>query len=224
MFRRTKRSTYKYGKLPDKLEEEIPQNKLYVDLTGLYKMRIKYIEPLILKAFTMIYPVTGWFELTQFNDKKSMTIANLVKTMWLDLYPWPVKITYDRGREFLSHEFKICLIEQYYRLETKPAYSGNPQENTTIERIHQVIGNHICSYNLQETYVDDSDPWMGIISADFLRHGVHTNGLNKKSSPIGFWVIHNTPNQSYSELNTHTSEETNTDKKDIILEDSAQID
>ena len=45
----------------------------------------------------MIDPVTGWFEITKYNDKKPMTIANLVETTWLVRYPWPVEITYDRG-------------------------------------------------------------------------------------------------------------------------------
>ena len=55
----------KYGKLPAKLAEETPWNKLCVDLIGPYKIRIKGKEPLILKAVTMIHPVTGWFEGTQ---------------------------------------------------------------------------------------------------------------------------------------------------------------
>ena len=45
----------------------------------------------------MIDPVTEWFEITEYNDKKAMTIVNLVETMWLVQYPWPVEITYDRG-------------------------------------------------------------------------------------------------------------------------------
>ena len=37
--------------------------------------------------------------------------------------------------------------------------------NATIERIHQVLGNLVHTYNLQETYVDNADPWMGILEA-----------------------------------------------------------
>ena len=102
----------KYCKFPDKLEEEISWNKLCVDLIGLYKILIKDIEDIILKAVTTIDPVTGWFETTEYNGKKLMKIENLVETTWLVLYLWPVKITYDRGGESISHEFKISLIEQ----------------------------------------------------------------------------------------------------------------
>ena len=59
----------------------------------------------------MIYPVTGWFEVTQYRDKKTITIANLVETTWLVWYTWPVEITHDQEREFLGHKFKNSLIE-----------------------------------------------------------------------------------------------------------------
>ena len=40
-----------------------------------------------------------------------MEITNLVETTWLYRYPWPSEITYDRGSEFLGHEFKNTLSE-----------------------------------------------------------------------------------------------------------------
>ena len=45
----------------------------------------------------MIHPVTGWFEATQYNDKRAMEIANLFETTWLYRYPRPMDITYDQG-------------------------------------------------------------------------------------------------------------------------------
>ena len=51
----------------------------------------------------------------------------------------------------------------------KLASSGNPHANTTTERIYQVLGNLVNSYNLQLTYVDNADLWMGIlVAADFV--------------------------------------------------------
>ena len=53
-------------------------------------------------------------------------------------------------------------------MNTKPTYPGNPQANAIIERINQVLGNLVRTYNIQETYVDDADPCMGILlAADF---------------------------------------------------------
>ena len=53
----------------------------------------------------MIDPVTGWFEIVQYDDKRSITIANLVETAWLSRYPIPKEITYDQGKEFIGNEF-----------------------------------------------------------------------------------------------------------------------
>ena len=91
----TKRSIIEYGKLPAKLSEETPWNKLCLDLIGPYKIHRKRKQPLLLKSITMIGPVTAWFEITQHSDKIAMAITNLVETTWLVRYPWLVDITYD---------------------------------------------------------------------------------------------------------------------------------
>ena len=46
----------------------------------------------------MKYPVTGWFEITQYNGKREISFANLVETTWLYIYPKPMEITYDQGK------------------------------------------------------------------------------------------------------------------------------
>ena len=72
-----------YGELPANLEEQILWYKLCADLMGPCKICRKGRENLILKSVTMIEPATGWFEITKYNNNKSMTISNLVETMWL---------------------------------------------------------------------------------------------------------------------------------------------
>ena len=42
----------------------------------------------------MIDPVIGWFKILQYDDKRSISIANLVETKWLTRYPRPTEITY----------------------------------------------------------------------------------------------------------------------------------
>ena len=96
---------------------------------------------------------------------KAMTIASLVKTTWLVRYLWPLEIMYDRGGEFIGHKFKSSLMDQEYGINTKPDSSDNPQANATIERIHHVLENLVCTYNLRETYVDDGYPYMCILAA-----------------------------------------------------------
>ena len=93
----TKRSVKKYGKFSAKLADDTPWNKLCVDIIGPCKIRIKGKDDLILKSVTMIRPVTGWFEMTQYSNKKAMAIDKLVTTTWMAWYPLSVEITYDRG-------------------------------------------------------------------------------------------------------------------------------
>ena len=45
----------------------------------------------------MIGPVIGWFEITQYDNKRAISITNLVETTWIYRYPRPIEITYDQG-------------------------------------------------------------------------------------------------------------------------------
>ena len=46
-------------------------------------------ESLNLKSITVINPVTGWFEIMQYDDKNEIKIADLVEDMRLNRYPCP---------------------------------------------------------------------------------------------------------------------------------------
>ena len=60
----TKLSNKKHGKLPDKVAEEIPQNKICVYIIGPYVIHRKgKKENINLKSVTMIDTITGWFEI-----------------------------------------------------------------------------------------------------------------------------------------------------------------
>ena len=56
-----KTANKKYVKLPAKIAEETPWYKLCVDIIVPYKIPQIGKDALILKAVTMIYPVTLWF-------------------------------------------------------------------------------------------------------------------------------------------------------------------
>ena len=47
------------------------------------------------KCVTMINPASRWFEIHQYDDKQSITIADIVEQDWFLQYPWPTQITYD---------------------------------------------------------------------------------------------------------------------------------
>ena len=113
----------------------------------------------------MIDPVRVWFVIAQYDDKRSIYIANLVETVWLSRYPRPIEITYDQGSEFIGHKFIKYLIETEYRITNKPITLVNPMSNAALECIHQVLGNLVHNFNIFHTYVDKNDPWTGILVA-----------------------------------------------------------
>ena len=65
-WKKNKKQNFKYDKLPAKEAYAIPWYRLLVDLIGPYRMIIEDNgELFILKALTIIYPVTGWLEILQ---------------------------------------------------------------------------------------------------------------------------------------------------------------
>ena len=88
---------------------------------------------------------------------------------------------YNLGGKFLVHEFNNSLIKEEYVIKTKLDSPEIPQANELIEITNQVLGNLVCTYNLQETYLYGSDPWMGILSESaFESHSTyhHVKGIS----------------------------------------------
>ena len=160
---KTKKTSKHYGKLPEKEAESEPWQKLCVDLIGPYSIKRKGKPKLTLWCVTMIDPATGWFEMREIPNKEAITIANLVEQTWLTRYPWPEQIQFDRGSEFLAEFAKM--VKNDYGIKRKPITRRNPQANAVIERIHQTIGNVIRTFQVQEAYLDEDDPWSGILAA-----------------------------------------------------------
>ncbi len=159
----TKRSTKKYGYLPEKEAEADPWDVLCVDLIGPYTFKRKGKKNLTLWCVTMIDPATGWFEMREIPRKSADVIANIVEQTWFTRYPWPTQIIFDRGREFMA-EFKK-MVKNDYGITRKPITTRNPQANSIIERIHQTIANIIRTFNMTQAEVNEDDPWSGILAA-----------------------------------------------------------
>ena len=112
----------------------------------------------------MIDPATSWFEMKQIPNKEAHTVAQAVEQAWLTRYPWPKKITFDKGSEFKA-EF-AAMIEEEYGIEKRGISPRNPQANSVLERIHQVIGNMIKTFRIYDREdLDEQDPWSGILAA-----------------------------------------------------------
>ena len=41
----------------------------------------------------------------------------------------------------------------------------SPQANAIIERTHQVMANVVRTFELEDTYMDEDDPWAGMLAA-----------------------------------------------------------
>ena len=59
---------------------------------------------------------------------------------------------------FIGDAFKKELIMQNeYGVVVKFATTANPQANSVIERIHQVLGNMLHTFKLETNYLDTDD-------------------------------------------------------------------
>src|SRR5688500_9689204 len=68
----------------------------------------------------------------------------------------------DRGNEFISKDFTKMSVNDY-GIKRKPITVRNPQANAIVERIHQVIANMVRTFELETNYLDEDDPWKGIL-------------------------------------------------------------
>ena len=102
----------------------------------------------------MIDQATGWFEIHEYDDKRSITMANIAEQERFCRYPQPTQVTFDRGSEFIQKDFQK-MIKEDYGIMAKPITVRNPQDNAIAERIHQVIGNIIRTFELEDNYLDE---------------------------------------------------------------------
>jgi transposase InsO family protein len=54
-------------------------------------------------------------------------------------YPWPTQVTFNRGSEIIGPDF-LKMIRKGYRMKSTPISVRNPQANAMIERVHQMSG------------------------------------------------------------------------------------
>ena len=103
----------------------MPWEHLCVDLIGPYTIERKNQPDPYLQAVTMIDPATGWLEIAQYDNKRPITVANIVEQTWLTRYPRPDICIIDRGSEFIRRQFKNELRTPLYKELTKIGKTGN---------------------------------------------------------------------------------------------------
>lgn len=161
---RTKKQRKKYGHLPPKTAETTPWERVNVDIVGTYTVKTP-TGVRKLTAMTMIDPVTGWFEIAPLAENEnagSYEAQKAFDSYWLSRYPRPRFVGTDNGVHF--KRFFKDLIDNY-GLTKKISTEYNPQSNGIIERVHQVLGNALRAFELEERDLDESNPWDEFLTA-----------------------------------------------------------
>lgn len=159
---RFKKQKVKYGKLPPKKAEGTPWQLLCMDLIGPYTVTLKKNKETTLSAMTFIDPATGWFEICEIGNKTSAQMSHLLNRVWLSRYPRPTKIIFDNGNEF-KKDFKFIFDD--YGVKCRITTIKNPQANSILERVHQVIGNMLRTKNLVELDFSFEDTWPNVLAS-----------------------------------------------------------
>jgi len=134
-----KKSSKKYGKLPAKVAEQNIWNRVNIDLWGPKSIKNRDGQTYKMHLMTMIDPVSGWFECAVIRrNPNSDKIQKIFDDTWLARYPRPSTIGCDGGSEFKLDFKELC---ENYGMKLKNSGAWNPQANSIVERIHQVMGN-----------------------------------------------------------------------------------
>jgi hypothetical protein len=177
----------KYGHVPPiQVKDLTPWKTVHVDLVGPYTVTTQQFQPdgsiqtktLQLTCMTMLDPVTGWFEIvevpnfivedvqkkliSQHIDKSSARISRLFDQTWLSRYPRPKQVVFDNGSEF-KKDFVPLLKD--WSIKPKCTTIKNPQSNSPVERIHQVLRHMFLTKNMKEQILDYIDPFGDILAS-----------------------------------------------------------
>ena len=156
-----KKNRKQYGKLPVKTAEINPWQIVQVDLIGPWTVKTPSGKKQ-LRAFTAIDPATSWVELSAIPNKNADTVMDAFHNSWLTRYPRPIQVTFDNGSEFKNVFKEMC---DNLGIKCKPTTSYNPQGNSIIERVHQVMANMLRAFELEERDLDPEDPWNEFLQA-----------------------------------------------------------
>ena len=104
---------------------------------------------------------TGWFEYAQLYQGETATAyrcQQILDTVWLARYPRPKEIGFDNGSEFKKEFRDLC---KNMGMKPKVSLPWNPQSNSVLERVHQVLGDALRTFELNEkdNDPDDEDPF-----------------------------------------------------------------
>ena len=92
---------------------------------------------------TLIDPLTNCFETAKVNTKCGGEAQHVFDSTWLAGYPRPNEIGYNNEGEF---KFLLC---ENVGIKSRPTNEYNAQSNARIEHAHQVLGNQLRFFELE---------------------------------------------------------------------------
>ena len=116
-------------------------------------------------VLSMVDPTTGWVEFCQlYGTPTAYRVQQILDSVWLSRYPRPKEIGMDNGSEFKGVFLDLCSNRG---LKPKRSLPWNPQANSILERIHQVLGDGMRVFDLENTRIDpdEDDPFDEYLSS-----------------------------------------------------------
>ena len=132
-----------YGKLPPRQAPLMPWDEVHVDLIGPWTIMFADNKRSVsFMALTCIDPVLNLLEIELLDgSKSSFAVSRKFENSWIARYPRPNRCVFDKGGEFIGHEFQTMLDS--HGIKDVPCTAKNPQSNAVCERVHQTIANII---------------------------------------------------------------------------------
>ena len=156
-----KKQRKKYGHLPPKKAEINPWSRVNVDLIGPYNISTPKGK-IQLRAMTMMDPATNWFEIAPITNPDSDSCQRAFDSCWLARYPRPQEVGFDNGKEFKWLFAELC---ENFGIRQKPTTDYNPQANAILERVHQVLGNQLRTFELGKEELPEENPFEPFLTA-----------------------------------------------------------
>ena len=143
-----------------------------MDPIVLYMLNSKDKTVIDFMCLTVIDPATYWFDMVELPlmivekqtgkiiktseifDKTAKQVARLVNQSWFSRYPQPKVIIYDNGSEFKLSFQHLC---DSYGVKRKPTTINNPQANSILERLYQVVMTmcHTAELDMRDTILPE---------------------------------------------------------------------
>ena len=109
-------------------------------------------------------PATGWFKISEVPiiDQSPARISQIFNEVWLSRYPRPRKVIFDNSSEFKRNFIPLL---KYFSVKPTCTTIKNPQENSILEIIHQVVGSMLKTKDLANVTFDAVAPWSDILAS-----------------------------------------------------------